>query len=68
MAIAAASPCNGNCALNVPLGLCEGCMRTKEEIVAWPTMQDEQRRMVMVVVEQRKQKLGRSPVPSPLVG
>lgn len=58
MAIAAASPCNGNCALNIPLGLCEGCMRTKEEIIAWPAMDMEQRQQVILVVEQRKKEKG----------
>jgi len=61
MAIASSSPCNGNCALNIPLGLCEGCLRTKEEIIAWPLMRDEQRRKVLIVVEQRKREMGRAP-------
>lgn len=57
MAIAAASPCNGMCSINIPLGLCEGCMRTKEEIVAWPDMDAEQRQSVILVVEQRKREM-----------
>jgi predicted Fe-S protein YdhL (DUF1289 family) len=46
------------CHINIPLGLCEGCMRTKEEIAAWPEMGLEQRQKVMLVVEQRKREMG----------
>jgi hypothetical protein len=60
MAHAAASPCTGNCALNIPLGLCEGCLRTREEIAAWPLMREEQRIEVLMAVERRKRESGLS--------
>ncbi|MBL8473402.1 MAG: DUF1289 domain-containing protein [Rhodocyclaceae bacterium] len=38
------------------LGLCAGCLRTLDEIAAWSTSTDEQKRMVLVRVAQRREK------------
>lgn len=43
------SPCIGVCRLG-PDGLCEGCHRTTDEIAAWLTYSDEQRRQLMFEV------------------
>jgi predicted Fe-S protein YdhL (DUF1289 family) len=36
------SPCVGVCALDAD-GLCQGCLRTADEIAAWPLLDDAQR-------------------------
>jgi len=35
-------------------GLCEGCLRTREEIGAWRMLPDNQRQQLLLVLEQRK--------------
>ncbi len=43
---AVASPCNSVCRMDAKSGLCEGCWRTIDEIIAWSTMSDDERRDV----------------------
>jgi len=50
----ATSPCIGLCRLDSD-GLCEGCLRTGEEIGAWSRMGEEQRRALMEDVLQQRQ-------------
>lgn len=40
------SPCIGICSLDAQ-GLCEGCLRTVDEITRWSTMGDAERLWVM---------------------
>lgn len=40
------SPCVSVCRMHAPTGWCEGCMRTIDEIAAWSTMTDMEKRMV----------------------
>jgi len=40
------TPCIGICTLAAN-GLCEGCWRTGDEIAAWRTLDDEERRRIM---------------------
>lgn len=48
------SPCIGVCNVDAT-GLCEGCLRTLDEIARWSTMGDAQRLHVMdVVLPQRE--------------
>jgi predicted Fe-S protein YdhL (DUF1289 family) len=48
------SPCVGICTLD-PQGVCEGCLRTVDEIARWSTMGDRERLHVMdVVLPQRE--------------
>lgn len=48
------SPCIGICALD-DRGLCEGCLRTGNEIARWSQMSDGERSHVMdVVLPQRE--------------
>ncbi len=48
------SPCIGICELDAQ-GLCEGCLRTPDEIAAWPQMNDDQRlRWLELVLPQRE--------------
>lgn len=41
-----ASPCNSVCTMNATSGLCEGCLRTIDEIIAWSTLSDDEKRAV----------------------
>ncbi len=41
-----ASPCNSVCRMDERTGWCEGCLRTLDEIVAWSTMSDDEKRVV----------------------
>jgi predicted Fe-S protein YdhL (DUF1289 family) len=43
------SPCIGICHLGAD-GLCEGCLRSGEEIARWMAMGDPERRRIMDVV------------------
>ena len=47
------SPCISICRMSVQSGLCEGCFRTLDEIVAWSRMGDEGKRMVWGLIESR---------------
>ena len=47
------SPCIGICRINIQSGLCEGCLRTRDEIAAWTDMREDQRKQLVLVLEQR---------------
>ncbi len=40
------TPCIGVCRINAR-GLCEGCLRTLDEIARWSTLDDRQKRWIM---------------------
>ena len=46
------SPCADVCILD-EYGYCSGCHRTMDEVMAWPRMNDAQRRQVLINVERR---------------
>lgn len=48
------SPCINVCRMHAGSGLCEGCLRTLDEIAAWGTLGDDAKRAVWVLIEQRK--------------
>ena len=48
------SPCVNVCRMDATSGLCEGCLRTIDEIVAWGTMGDDDKRTVWQRLEQRR--------------
>lgn len=58
-----ASPCISVCRMNSQSGLCEGCLRTLDEIAAWSTMDGEGKQAVWALIAQRA-----APHPSPLPG
>jgi uncharacterized protein len=60
------TPCIGVCTLS-PSGMCDGCLRTGEEIGRWTTMSDDERQHVMdVVLPEREAHLTQaSAVPAP---
>ena len=47
------SPCISVCRMDAVTGLCEGCFRTLDEIAAWGTQADDERRAVWRLVERR---------------
>ena len=47
------SPCISVCRMDEASGLCEGCMRTLDEIAAWAMMDNRGKRAVWSLIEQR---------------
>jgi predicted Fe-S protein YdhL (DUF1289 family) len=48
------SPCVGVCRIG-PGGLCEGCLRTRDEIAAWPGLGRERRLALLDELGRRRQ-------------
>ena len=48
-----ASPCVNRCRLDERTGLCEGCLRTCDEIAAWGTASNAQKRAILEAVGTR---------------
>jgi predicted Fe-S protein YdhL (DUF1289 family) len=48
------SPCISVCRIDAASGLCVGCLRTLEEIAAWSTLNDAQKRAVWQAIAQRR--------------
>mgnify|MGYP001185064853 CR=1 FL=1 len=51
------SPCISVCRMDARSGWCEGCLRTLDEIAAWSTMSDEDKRAVWQLLAQRREAL-----------
>nr|WP_194722841.1 DUF1289 domain-containing protein [Noviherbaspirillum malthae] len=51
------SPCISVCKMNAQTGLCEGCLRTIEEIVQWGTASEEVKRAVWMEIRRREEGL-----------
>ena len=47
------SPCISVCRMDAASGLCEGCLRTLDEIAAWGMMDNGGKRAVWALIEQR---------------
>ena len=47
------SPCVSVCRMAFATGLCQGCLRTLEEITAWSKLDDEGKRAIWGRIEQR---------------
>lgn len=48
-----ASPCISLCRMDEASGLCEGCLRTLDEIVAWGMLDDAGKRAVWALIQER---------------
>ena len=48
------SPCNDICTTDLDSGLCIGCGRTQEEIENWITYTNQQKKQVLIDIENRK--------------
>ena len=55
------SPCILVCTIDDKTGFCFGCGRTREEIGAWTTYSDEQRRAIMDTLAKRLEGVERKP-------
>lgn len=51
---AVASPCVDVCRMNAASGLCEGCLRTIDEIASWSAYDDATRRAVLALLPARR--------------
>jgi predicted Fe-S protein YdhL (DUF1289 family) len=51
-----ASPCINVCRMNPETGLCEGCMRTLDEIAAWVSMGAQEKRAVLARLPARRKQ------------
>jgi hypothetical protein len=51
------SPCKKVCVIHPGSGLCIGCLRTAEEIAAWPRMTADERRERMAELPAREGQL-----------
>ncbi len=51
------SPCISVCRMEAHTGWCEGCLRTLEEIAAWPVLDDAAKRAVWKLLPQRRATL-----------
>ncbi len=47
------SPCVSVCRMDAASGLCEGCLRTLDEIAAWSTMDDAAKSAVWLHIGRR---------------
>jgi hypothetical protein len=54
------SPCVGICRLDPTTGLCLGCMRTGDEIAAWPGASHVQRLQIVEQLRARRRAAGRT--------
>ena len=52
------SPCIGVCRLEPESGLCAGCLRTAEEIAAWPSAGADQRLGIVRALRERRRARG----------
>jgi uncharacterized protein len=54
------SPCVGVCRLDPHTGLCAGCLRTVDEIAAWPGASDAERVDIVLRLRTRRRAAGRT--------
>ena len=54
------SPCIGVCRLDPASGLCTGCMRTLDEIAAWPAAGEAERLAIVERLRARRRAAGRT--------
>jgi len=54
------SPCVSVCAINPANGQCLGCLRTVEEIGAWPRASNEERYAILQELKERRRAAGRT--------
>ena len=51
------SPCINVCRMDARSGLCEGCLRTIDEITVWSRLADADKRLVWARIEHRREAL-----------
>ncbi len=50
----AESPCVGVCLIDEQTGLCEGCLRTLDEVAVWGSSSAQQRGEILLNVDRRR--------------
>ena len=55
MSIAVPSPCINVCLMNEESGLCEGCLRTLDEIAVWGLLDEEEKQGVWTALAARRE-------------
>ena len=53
------SPCTGVCRIDPATGLCAGCLRTLQEIIAWGGCSEDEKRAVIRALETRRATVSR---------
>ncbi|MEW5888524.1 MAG: DUF1289 domain-containing protein [Pseudomonadota bacterium] len=51
------SPCINVCRMDPATGLCAGCLRRLDEIAAWSAASDEEKRLILAAVGERRARL-----------
>ena len=51
------SPCIDVCRMDANSGLCEGCLRTLDEIANWAAATDDAKHLILVAIAQRRTSL-----------
>ena len=51
------SPCISMCKMASDTGLCEGCMRTIDEIIGWASQPDDYKRAVWAKIRRREAEM-----------
>ena len=54
------SPCVGVCVIDERTGLCEGCLRTLDEVAVWGGSSPAERREILAAVAARRAELYRA--------
>ena len=54
------SPCVGICRLDRARQLCEGCLRTTQEIARWPYAETAERLSILQHLRERRRAVGRT--------
>jgi predicted Fe-S protein YdhL (DUF1289 family) len=52
------SPCVRICFIHPPTGYCVGCLRTLDEIAAWGSLDNREKREVLARLPDRRRRLG----------
>ena len=55
------SPCIDVCRMDANSGLCEGCLRTLDEIAGWATATDDAKHLILAAIAQRRVRLDAVP-------
>ena len=55
--VSVTSPCINICRMNPRTGLCEGCLRTIDEITVWSRLDDAGKLGVLALIDQRREAL-----------
>jgi len=58
------SPCVSVCRMDPATGWCEGCLRTIDEIAAWGSLSEDERRRIWAELGDRRASLGAQPAHS----